>query len=107
MPAYPLTEVAVVTSHPVSEGIRLQITEENPIMDWIPWVRLPEGTAQRRWLDETNLPTSSFRGIYGTYTPTYGTLRPRSDTVSILGGEFELDIAIPRLYGHEVPDFVM
>lgn len=107
MTAYPISQAAVITTEPISDGIRAMIVEENPIMDFITWAPVAQGNAQRRWFEESALPTTAYRNIGSDYTPSFGRLIPKSDPVSILGGEFEIDIAMPRLYGNDVPDFVM
>lgn len=103
---FPLSQAAVVTSHPKSAGIRQMIQEENPITDFMTFVPVPQGSAQRRWFEESGLPTTAFRGLYGSYDASYGRIVPKSDPVAILGGEFQVDRAIPNLYANDLPDFI-
>ena len=48
-----LANAAIVTSRPESAGIRQLIVEENPIMDFIQWVPIPQGVGAHRWFEET------------------------------------------------------
>lgn len=98
-----LANAAIVTSRPESAGIRQMIVEENPIMDFIQWVPIPQGSGAHRWFEETSQGTAAFRAINGTYTANHAQLRPYSEPVAILGGEISIDIAIPRLYGNDLP----
>lgn len=98
-----LANAAIVTSRPESAGIRQMIVEENPIMDFIQWVAIPQGSGAHRWFEETSIGTAAFRAINGTYTANHAQLRPYQEPVAILGGEISIDIAIPRLYGNDLP----
>lgn len=102
-----LTNAAVVTSAPESVGIRMMIEEENPILDFMTMVPTPEGSSGHKWFEETNQGTAAFRAINGSYTANHAQLRPYQETVAILGGEVGIDIAIPRLYGNDLPGGIM
>jgi hypothetical protein len=98
-----LANAALVTSSPQSEGIRQMIEEENPLMDFAQWAVVPAGNNSLRWFEETALSTAAFRGVNGSYTADHAQLRPYSEPLAILGGEISIDVAIPNLYGNELP----
>ena len=98
-----LANAALVTSSPQSEGIRQQIEEENPLMDFAQWAVVPQGTNSLRWFEETSQGTAAFRAVNGSYTANHAQLRPYSEPLAILGGEISIDVAIPALYGNDLP----
>lgn len=102
-----LDNAAVVTSAPESSGIRQMIRERNPIMDYLQWAGTADGVGAHRWFEETSQGSAAFRAVNGTYTATHGALRPYSEPLAILGGEVAIDIAIPRLYGNDLPGGIM
>lgn len=103
MATYTIDQAAVVTSDPASAGVRQLIQEENPIMDMLEWVGTPEGNGAHSWFEETSQGTAAFRAVNGTYTPDFAKLRPYNEPVAILGGELSIDMAVPHLYGNNLP----
>ena len=102
-----LANAAIVTSAPESAGVRQMIMEENPLMDFIQWAGIAEGVGSHRWFEETSQNTAAFRAINGSYTANHALLRPYNEPVAILGGEVAIDMAIPHLYGNDLPGGIM
>lgn len=102
-----LTNAAVVTSAPESIGLRMMIEEENPITSFLTFVPVGEGVSGHRWFEETSQGTAAFRGINASYTANHASVRRYQENLAILGGEISVDIAIPRLYGNDMPGGIM
>lgn len=99
----PLSQAAIVTTDPAAIGIRNLIEEENSLMDYATWVTVPQGNPTHRWFEEAALSSASFRAINASYTADYARLIPKQEPLAILGGETVVDIAIPALYGNDLP----
>ncbi len=93
-------------TRPFTAGVQVQIVEEEPMLDFIRWKNLPAGTSSYEWFEESDLPTSAFRAVGGSYTADTGIFLPRIEPLSILGGEMEIDNFITDTQGSKLPDFV-
>lgn len=103
MATFTIADAAVVTSEPESAGVRQMIQELNPIMDFLEWTATPEGSGSHSWFEETSQGTAEFRPVNGAATANFAKLRPYNEPVAILSGAISMDIAIPRLYGNNLP----
>jgi hypothetical protein len=93
-------------TRPFQAGVQVQIVEEEPLLDFIRWKQLPKGNSSYDWFDESDLPSAAFRAVGGGYTADTGIFLPKSEPLSILGGEMEIDNFITDTQGAKLPDFV-
>ncbi|MCH7946133.1 MAG: hypothetical protein IIC73_09000, partial [Armatimonadetes bacterium] len=88
--ALTLAEMAKNTD-PFRAGFQKLIVEEEPLMDRLPWKQLPAGTDGYTWREDGALPTVEFRAVNAAWNESTGVTRPRTEHLSILGGEIKID----------------
>ena len=93
-------------TRPLTTGVQVQIIEEEPMLDFIRWKQLPQGNSSYEWFEESDLPTSAFRAVGGSFTANTGILVPRLEPITILGGDMELDVFIEDTQGDKFPTFI-
>lgn len=99
-----LAEAGKVTD-PLSAGLQVMIVEEEPLLERLPWVRIPQGKNAYEWFREVSLPTASFRAVNGTWDADFGRVIPKREPLAILGGEVEIDTFILDTMGGKLtPD---
>ncbi len=91
------------TTDPLTSGLQQTIVQEEPLLEYIPWIQLPQGQNSYKYFEETVLPTTAFRSVNGTWDANYGIIRPQSETIAILGGEVEIDEFILDTMGGSFP----
>ena len=93
-------------TRPLTAGVQVKIVEEQPLLDFIKWKQLPAGTSSYEWFEESDLPTSAFRAVGGSFTADTGILVPRIEPLAILGGEMEFDVFIEDTQGSKFPGWL-
>ena len=93
-------------TRPLTAGVQVKIVEEEPILDFIRWKQLPKGNSSYEWFEESDLPTSAFRAVGGSFTADTGILVPKIEPLSILGGEMEFDVFIEDTQGDKFPGWL-
>ncbi len=94
--------LAKVETDPVLAGIIGVFSNNSTVLDRIR-VETLAGTSQVTWNREASISgISGFRGLNASYTASetgLGTLEPKSEAYSILGGAFEVDRALMQMGG--------
>lgn len=86
-----MVEAGVATEAMTSKALRAIIVEEEPLLEYISWERLPQGTPAYRYFRERRLPTTSFRSVNGSIDADRGIIIPRQENLAILGGQVKID----------------
>lgn len=95
---------AGIVTDPLSVGLQTMIREEEPLIDRMPWVTLPQGKDAYTWYREIGLGTAAWRAVNSTYDADHATWTQRRAGLSILGGEVEVDSFIKNTMGSGIGD---
>jgi len=96
--AVTLLESAKGTRDVLRKAVVKTIVERSPILQYLP-IKLIKGSAYR-FNQDSALPTVAWRAVGGSYTANEGTVKPRSEVLSILGGEVKIDRFIIKTQGN-------
>ncbi|MFE9117471.1 major capsid protein [Streptomyces sp. NPDC007172] len=93
-----LAESAKLSIDQLKRGVIETFVQESPILDRLPLIEV-QGNAYR-YNEESSLPGVSFRGVNEAYPESTGTLNQRIETLSILGGDSDVDKFIAQTRGN-------
>lgn len=88
----------------MTAGLQTMIREEEPLIDRLSWVPLPQGKDAYTWYRETGLGTASWRAVNSSWESDHATWTKRNAGLSILGGEVEVDTFIKNTMGGAIGD---
>lgn len=94
-----LTEAGKTTDAAVTKAIRSIIVEEEPLLEYIKWEKLPAGQSSYKYFQERRLPTTSFRAVNSGWDSDRSIVIPRQENLAILGGEVKIDTFIQDTMG--------
>ena len=98
-----MAEGGKVTSPTISQeltvGLQNLLAQEEPLLDFLHWQKIPQGSMTYKWLSPSQAPTAAFRAINAAWDADGGIWIPKQETVAILGGELEIDKAILDMMG--------
>lgn len=87
--AVTLAQAAVLSENQLAKGVMEVFVQESPILDRLPLMQI-EGNAFA-YDKESTLPGVAFRGVNEAYTESTGTFVQATETLSILGGDADVD----------------
>ncbi|KKN74351.1 hypothetical protein LCGC14_0391520 [marine sediment metagenome] len=90
------------TSQAMTTALQEMLAQEEPLLDRLHWHKIPAGSNSYRYLQPSQAPTPSFRAINAAWDATHGVWIPKQESVAILGGELEIDVAILDMYGGQL-----
>ncbi|MEV8180325.1 major capsid protein [Specibacter sp. NPDC078692] len=96
--AITLVEAAKLSQNTLQKGVIETFIQASPILDRIPFLEI-EGNAYA-YNSEGALPGVEFRAVNGSYTESTGTVVQKSETLSILGGDADVDRFIVKTRGN-------
>ncbi len=96
--AVTLAQAAVLSENDLQRSVIEQFVIESSVLDRIPLLQI-EGNAYAYNLEAT-LPGVAFRSVNEAYVESTGTFVQRSETLSILGGDADVDRFIVRTRGN-------
>ncbi len=96
--ALTLAQAAVLSSNTLARGIMETFVIESPVFDRIPLMQI-EGNAYA-YNQEATLPGVAFRSVNEAYTESTGTFVQKSESLSILGGDADVDRFIVQTRGN-------
>jgi hypothetical protein len=86
-----ITEWAKLNPNPLTSGVVEIFATENPVLAALPFINIA-GNAYT-YNRETSLPGVAFRGFNEGYVESTGVVNPLTETLTILGGDSDFDIA--------------
>jgi hypothetical protein len=86
-----MAEASKAAGKNLQAGVQMLIVQENPMFEKISWAELGQGKGSYGWHEDGALPSVAFRAVNASYTADVGHIVPRSEGLSILGGEVKLD----------------
>lgn len=90
MPNYlTVAEASKVERNPLRRGVMQILSRSAPFFSLVPFQRI-DGNAYT-YVQSTKLPSVSFRGVNEGYTPSSGVVNPQTESLTIIGGEFDTD----------------
>ncbi len=92
--AVTLAQAALASQNELQRGVIETFVQESPLLDRIPLLEI-EGNAYAYNVEAT-LPGVAFRSVNEAYVESTGTINPRTETLSILGGDADVDRFIVR-----------
>lgn len=95
---------AGIVTDPLTVGLQTMIREEEPLIDRMPWVSLPQGKDAYTWYREIGLGTASWRAVNSSWESDHASWTQRRAGLSILGGEVEVDSFIKNTMGSGIGD---
>jgi len=75
------------------------IKQENPLLDYIPWIKCNDGSGHETSV-RTGLPTPTWRKLYGGVQPTKSVVRKVKDTTGIMHAYAEVDCDLVQKNGN-------
>lgn len=87
--ALTLAQAALLEEDHLKRGVLELFTEENPILNRIPWVEITGNSLAYDY--EVALPGVGFRSVNEGYTVKHGRVGQRSVTLAIFGGDLDVD----------------
>ncbi|BDZ40817.1 hypothetical protein GCM10025865_01160 [Paraoerskovia sediminicola] len=84
-----LVESAKLSQNTLARGVMETFVQNSPVLDRIPFMDI-EGNAYA-YNEEATLPGVAFRAVNGSYTESTGTVNQKTETLSILGGDADVD----------------
>jgi hypothetical protein len=96
--AVTLAQAAVLSDNDLQRGVLETFVQESPLLDRIPLMPI-EGNAYA-YNEEATLPGVAFRSVNEAYTESTGTVVQRTETLSILGGDADVDRFIVKTRGN-------
>ncbi|CAM5247682.1 hypothetical protein GCM10010329_85180 [Streptomyces spiroverticillatus] len=96
--ALTLPEAAKLSTVDLQRGVIETFVQESSILDRIPLLSI-EGNAYA-YNEEATLPGVAFRGVNEAYTESTGTVNQKSETLTILGGDADVDRFIVQTRGN-------
>lgn len=96
--AMTLAELAPITPDPLVRGITEIFVQESPILDRLPLKQIA-GNAFA-YSSELTLPGVAFRSVNEAYTESTGTFNQATETLSILGGDADVDTYLVKTGGN-------
>ncbi|WP_193510476.1 major capsid protein [Cryobacterium sp. BB736] len=95
--AITLTEAAKLSQSYLQRGVLETFVQSSPVLDRIPFMSI-QGNAYA-YNEEATLPGVAFRAVNGSYTESTGTVNQKTETLSILGGDADVDKFIVQTRG--------
>lgn len=96
--AISLAEAAKLSEDDLQRGVIETFVQVSPILDRIPLLTI-EGNAYA-YNEEDTLPGVAFRAVNGSYTESTGTVNQKTESLSILGGDADVDRFIVQTRGN-------
>lgn len=96
--ALTLVEAAKLSENDLQRGVIELFVIESPVLDRIPFLGI-EGNAYA-YNEEATLPGVEFRAVNSAYTESTGTFNQRTETLTILGGDADVDTFIVKTRGN-------
>lgn len=96
--AVTLVEAAKLSNNPLQRGVIETFVQESPVLDRLPLMPI-EGNAYAYNVEAT-LPGVAFRSVNEAYTESTGTVVQRTESLSILGGDADVDRFIVQTRGN-------
>ncbi|EFQ84719.1 hypothetical protein HMPREF0063_10060 [Aeromicrobium marinum DSM 15272] len=96
--AVTLAQAAVLSQDDLQRGVLETFVQESPVLDRIPLLDI-EGNAYA-YNEEATLPGVAFRSVNEAYTESTGVVVQKTETLSILGGDADVDRFIVRTRGN-------
>jgi len=96
--ALTLLEAAKLNSGDVYRaGVISKFAESSEILRILPFQGI-QGNSLKYNIEET-LPGIGFRGVNGSYTESTGIINPKTESLSIAGGDIDVDVALVKFMG--------
>ena len=89
-----LEEAAKLSTDVLQRGVVETIVKESPILQMLPFMTI-EGNSYK-YTQENTLGSADFYGVNATWTESTATFTQQSSTLSILGGDADMDNFIQR-----------
>lgn len=89
-----LAEAAQISTDDLQRGVLEVFVQESPVLDRLPFMQI-EGNAYA-YNKEKTLPGVAFRGVNEAYPESTGTFAQETETLSILGGDADVDRFIQK-----------
>ncbi|MDR6117266.1 hypothetical protein QE370_000450 [Aeromicrobium sp. SORGH_AS981] len=96
--AVTLAQAAVLSQNDLQRGVLETYVQESPLLDRLPLMDI-EGNAYA-YNEEATLPGVAFRSVNEAYVESTGTVVQRTETLSILGGDADVDRFIVKTRGN-------
>ncbi|MEJ1931594.1 major capsid protein [Nostoc sp. NIES-2111] len=93
--AVTILEYAKLNNNPLAQGIVEVFASVNPVLQVMPFINI-QGNAYS-YNREGTLPGIAFRGINEAYTESTGVINPQTETLSIIGGDSDIDVALVKM----------
>lgn len=95
--AVTLPQAALLSTTDLQRGVIETFVQASPILDRIPFMPI-QGNAYA-YNEEATLPGVAFRSVNEAYTESTGTVNPKTESLSILGGDADVDKFIVQTRG--------
>jgi len=92
--AITLVEAAKLSQNQLTKGVLETFIQTSPLLDRIPFMEI-EGNAFA-YNEEGTLPGIEFRAVNGSYSESTGTVNQKTETLTILGGDADVDTFIQK-----------
>lgn len=92
--AITLVEAAKLSQNMLQKGVLETFVQSSSVLDRIPFMEI-EGNAFA-YNEEGTLPGVEFRAVNGTYSESTGTVNQKTETLTILGGDADVDTFIQK-----------
>lgn len=92
--ALTILEAAKLSQNPLQQGIVEVFAKNNPVLQVMPFIDIA-GNAYS-YNREGVLPGIAWRGINESYTESTGVVNPQTETLAILGGDSDIDVALVK-----------
>ncbi|MFK0072666.1 major capsid protein [Arthrobacter woluwensis] len=92
--AITLVEAAKLSQNQLQKGVLETFIQTSPLLDRIPFMEI-EGNAFA-YNEEGTLPGVEFRAVNGSYSESTGTVNQKTETLTILGGDADVDTFIQK-----------
>lgn len=89
-----LSEAAKLSTDVLQRGVIETILKDSPVLERLPFMTI-EGNSYK-YTQENTLGSADFYGVNGTWSESAATFTQQSDTLSILGGDADMDNFIQR-----------
>lgn len=96
--ALTLAQAAPLSENDLQRGVIETFVQSSPLLDRIPLLSI-EGNAYA-YNEEATLPGVAFRGVNEAYTESTGTVNQKTETLTILGGDADVDRFIVKTRGN-------
>ncbi len=95
--AMTLAEAAKLTSDPLTRGVTEIFVQESAVLERMPFMDIAGNSY--KYNKEATLPGVEFRAVNAAYSESTGTVNPATESITILGGDADVDTFIVKTQG--------